>query len=400
MIETASRHIVYAMLIIYLIAYLDDKSVPNKYRDRIEYIPKRNIFKRTRRKIMSVLNTLATKLEVQMNEATTTHDRTRRTKINSKTKLGLWTRSKYKNKYNGRKKTLTAMSILALSTTMGSPPQREFKIDTDSTKIGVDNRCSACITDRIEDFVHPPKQTNRAIKGFGGIKTQGVMVGTIRWEFPDDEGKNHAFEIPNSYYAPTGQCRLLSPQHWAKAIRMKGGGSAGETTTDRTTTLFWKGGKHKLTIPLDKNTNVATFSTAPGYNKYSLYCQKVEIDRDEDNLLYACDAGIVSDDEVDQPTGEPTDVPSAIDDTDRLWTAANTPHSIDMHFEQSNSLNNAKSHNNDNDNDSKQLLTIHQQMNHISFNKLKEMAKKGIIPNRLAKCRTPLCSSCSYAKIT
>jgi hypothetical protein len=38
-------------------------------------------------------------------------------------------------------------------------------------------------------------------------------------------------------------------------------------------------------------------------------------------------------------------------------------------------------------------------MHHISFAKLKEM-EKGIIPKQLAKYTTPLCSSCTYTKIT
>ena len=34
--------------------------------------------------------------------------------------------------------------------------------------------------------------------------------------FCDDNGMQHKFRIPNSYYIPDGQLRLLSPQHWAK----------------------------------------------------------------------------------------------------------------------------------------------------------------------------------------
>lgn len=48
-----------------------------------------------------------------------------------------------------------------------------------------------------------------------------------------------------------------------------------------------------------------------------------------------------------------------------------------------------------------ELLMIHHQYGHISFAKLQEMvAKQGIIPRRLAKCRKPACSACLYAKLT
>ena len=51
-------------------------------------------------------------------------------------------------------------------------------------------------------------------------------------------------------------------------------------------------------------------------------------------------------------------------------------------------------------NDLAQLLAIHHQFGHISMRKLQEMAKKGIIPRRLAKCRVPTCSACLYSKAT
>jgi hypothetical protein len=50
---------------------------------------------------------------------------------------------------------------------------------------------------------------------------------------------------------------------------------------------------------------VATFSTAPGYNNYNQYCQTVQIDRDEDDILLAQDAGIVSDDDDDNGANTP-----------------------------------------------------------------------------------------------
>jgi hypothetical protein len=47
-----------------------------------------------------------------------------------------------------------------------------------------------------------------------------------------------------------------------------------------------------------------------------------------------------------------------------------------------------------------ELLMLHHQYGHISFAKLQEMAKQGIIPRRLSKCRVPVCSACLYSKMT
>ena len=153
---------------------------------------------------------------------------------------------------------------------------RTSRFDTDSVDIGVDNRCSGCISHKIDDFEGPLTDTNRVIKGFGGTKTHNVKVGTLRWKWQDDEGTNHEFRIPNSYYIPSGKVRLLSPQHWSKAIcgnNRKNVDAAGETTVGNRTTLFWGSGRYKLTIPMCPRTNVATFQTTPGYQQCKLFCQ-------------------------------------------------------------------------------------------------------------------------------
>ena len=43
---------------------------------------------------------------------------------------------------------------------------------------------------------------------------------------------------------------------------------------------------------------------------------------------------------------------------------------------------------------------FHHRFNHISFHKLQHMARRGIIPKKLAKCHIPLCSACLYGKAT
>jgi hypothetical protein len=73
--------------------------------------------------------------------------------------------------------------------------------------------------------------------------------------------------------------------------------------------------------------------TALGYNNYNQYCQTVKIDRDEDDILFSQDAGIVSDDEDDSrvwtllPCTHPNPIPN---DDDRPWTEANTPQTFEV----------------------------------------------------------------------
>ena len=47
-----------------------------------------------------------------------------------------------------------------------------------------------------------------------------------------------------------------------------------------------------------------------------------------------------------------------------------------------------------------ELLMAHHRFQHISFSKLQEMARQGILPQRLAHCKIPSCSTCLYRKAT
>jgi hypothetical protein len=89
--------------------------------------------------------------------------------------------------------------------------------DTDSKPVGIDNRCSACISHDVTDCIGELRPSNRWIKGFGGSRTTNIQTRTLQWLLEDDDGKVQTFRIPNSYYVEQGGVRLLSPQHWAKA---------------------------------------------------------------------------------------------------------------------------------------------------------------------------------------
>ena len=106
--------------------------------------------------------------------------------------------------------------------------------------IGIDNRCSVCITHVCEDMPVELIPCHRSIKGFGGAKVWDVWHGTIKWHIEDDIGVRHTLIIPNSYYAPQAKVRLLSPQHRAQAhTGVDKNGGVGTMTTASTCTLFW-----------------------------------------------------------------------------------------------------------------------------------------------------------------
>jgi len=177
---------------------------------------------------------------------------------------------------------------------------------TDACPVGIDNRASACISHKIGDFVGPLTKVNRSIKGFHCETVMNVYRGTLIWKWHDNEGQLHRLRIPNSYYIPHGNCRLLSPQHWAKTQIGNGKSQlhrngCGSTTTYNNIRLFWGRNKYALDVPLGKNDNVATFYLASGFKSFNLFCQECKIDYDqvEKEPVHVFPAGVVSDDEDD-----------------------------------------------------------------------------------------------------
>ena len=63
---------------------------------------------------------------------------------------------------------LLANVALACPVKQITSQERIVKFDTDAKPIGVDNRCSACISPYIKDFIGPLEDTNKTIKGFAG----------------------------------------------------------------------------------------------------------------------------------------------------------------------------------------------------------------------------------------
>ena len=76
------------------------------------------------------------------------------------------------------------MEIISMQTkTQRSTGARITNFDMDSLNIGVDNRCSDCISHRVEDFEGPLIKTIKSIRGFGGSRVHNLKMGTIRWKW-------------------------------------------------------------------------------------------------------------------------------------------------------------------------------------------------------------------------
>ena len=276
--------------------------------------------------------------------------------------------------------------------------QSIVNFDTDSEAIGIDNRCSTCISHKIDDFIDIPIESKRTIKGFGGARVSNIMKGTIRWDWSDDRGRKHRFVIPNLYYVHSGGVRLLSPQHWAQTqIRNKSVNKdqiGCDTKYDRNI-LYWNDRKDTLRVPISSSNNVATFYLAPGYEKFELFCQQANIDYDDQIkrplicMPVDIDKQEIVDEDIDKMERSTINWPKAKDKGENF--------DFDMKLEDSRE-NIIERIGQENSTIESEFLQIHQRYGHISFKRLIEMSRQGIINKRYAKCRIPVCSTCMFAK--
>ena len=298
--------------------------------------------------------------------------------------------------------------------------ERGVQFDCDSVTVGIDNRCSGCISHEATDFVGRLKNTNKTIRGFGGITTFRVMQGTLKWKWCDDDGKVHTFLIRDSYFIPQGKVRLLSPQHWAQTRPTRTQREAtGEWTGNQTCQLKWHDGKSlkTTTVPIDvKGNNLATFELAPGYSGFNAFCAKLGINIGiEGDILYEAnpieinETHIIPNEDPEEPEApeepdlHPQDKGPGKFRTEKPETQrefhlagprtsdpeAKAPVVVEDEEDRPGEIT-----------PTSELLQNHYKFQHISFKKLQLMAEQGILPKRLAKCNVPLCTACAYAKAT
>ena len=247
----------------------------------------------------------------------------------------------------------------------------------------------------------------------------------------------HTFEIPNSYYVPECELRLLSPQHWAQTRTPLDRGTTRCITSSVNVYLRWTKGdenvNNELTLQLNKKgSNVGTLYSHPGYNKYDLFCQAADITITDDKNPIAIPANLISDDEDNEESdispqiGPPpilipkgnhpnqgTPSKQIPKDTGAELKGVN-PRELHLSPEQKGITTSKLPAVIEDDNTSvivneedrqestpeAELLMAHHRFQHISFSKIQEMARQGILPRRLAQCKIPSCSACLYGKAT
>ena len=245
----------------------------------------------------------------------------------------------------------------------------------------------------------------------------------------------HTFEIPNSYYVPECELRLLSPRHWAQTRSHANRATTRCITLSTNVYLRWTKGdeNYELTLPLNKRgSNMGTLYSHPDYNKYDLFCQAADIKITDDNNPIAVPANLISDDEGNEqndiqphigpppisiakgnhlPQGTP--LQQTPEDTEFELQEANprelhlspepkgiTASKLPAVIEDDDTSVVVDEEDRQESTPEVELLMAHHWFQHISFSKLQEMAHQGILLRRLAQCKIPSCSVCLYGKAT
>ncbi len=320
------------------------------------------------------------------------------------------------------------MLLLFAATTLhkqdSSPPAT---FDTDSDMVGIDNRCSVCMSPNKEDFVGELRETQRYIKGFGGVKVCTIWIGTLQWAIEDDDGDTSLITIPGSYYVPEAPGRLLSPQHWSQAAYAYDENGDPDATYCATyynrAVMYWGEGSNAKTVPIDKQ-NVFTFALASGYSKFSAFCMEVSYDYADDDfspdttdqdlddesvvtVVYDIttldeDGQLPNEIQPDQlPEGGEASNPSEGDHDPSEGDSPPSEGVVTFDLDATDGVTVDKTHyslDKQREDPSAELLRFHYKFGHVGFKRLQAMAKKGIIPSRLGSCQKPVCVACLYGK--
>jgi len=202
--------------------------------------------------------------------------------------------------------------------------------------------------------------------------------------------------LPDTYYSPEAESRLLSPQHWAQ-IASNGRGTRCLTYHD-SIVLQWDNRKHKRTIPInDKTRNVGIISSPPGIKRYLHECKSHE----KANTVIAFPTIIEYEPEVDEDQSVEPEVSEGA--TDESQEKRRRPIQVNFDEQQKDIRDDQPTFLDD----VQEYMHWHYKLNHPSHKVMSKIAKKQMLPQRITQIlkkmdkssiKPPMCNDCYCAK--
>ena len=287
--------------------------------------------------------------------------------------------------------------LTGMTTTWSSEQIAKARFDSDAQSLMLDDGASACITNDINDFIHPPKRVDKMVKGIKG-HAQATHRGTVKWYIEDDHGLVHVMVITGAYLIPETTTRILSPQHLAQQANdhyptVEG---TGALTTSKNVTLFWAQRRFTKTVPLDSKTNVGLTTTASGARSFRAFCATVNGPETKELNIFTThvipeeedDESFQPKDPVEPATQDETNQPKPVEEvmTEAPKTSLVNMGPVAHVIPDDKEPTTLDPHN--------ELLRWHHRLGHLPFDRIKQLASAGQLPKRLLACKKPFCSAC------
>ena len=159
--------------------------------------------------------------------------------------------------------------------------------------------------------------------------------------------------------------------------------------------IYWNDNNNRITVPISSENNVATFYSAPGFSKFDIFCEQAQIEYNQEckNPVICKPVDIEDEETMSNDRNEDIKWPERKDrpfevifDIDGKSEGAAQIRGVDDRETERTLYTTAE------------LLEIHQKYGHISFKRLRKMAKQGIISSKFGTCPIPACSAFMFAK--
>ena len=268
-----------------------------------------------------------------------------------------------------------------------------------SKPIGIDTCATASISGNREDFIgklEPVESTK--LRGVGGT-IPIIGKGTMILHVMDDQGNKQALKIRDSYYAPRLRMRLFSPQQWSRQGPIQSDGTFGrsETTTGRNTKLNFPGGS--ITVKHDDRTGLPIMYTKTNTSEFAHFVQTQSMSTYEARIT-PTQAQIDELLQVNPDTLTPAHLRTTTIIEDPMQPLADTTKKS-LNFDEVIGTDSQLLQDLPEKDKRTLLLRWHYRLGHLPFGTLINLAKQGLIDQRLATIREPpLCPGCQYGKQT
>ena len=270
--------------------------------------------------------------------------------------------------------------------------------DSDADKFLIDSGASHHLWKQRKAFssyrlLTREERKQEALLGVNGETVMPLGIGTVPLKLEDDLNDIHVIELRDVRHLPSAPLNIMVPQVFVRQRREEGDTRARCSIDDSCIELEWLSTKDQVVskyVPLNKN-NVGMCFTAPGFRHFRAF------------MALAMPANQISDSEdEDDPERPPPDPPP--DDENKepqpihpirsppsegVTTDFTTDPNVLPPIVEDEPLLRS---------DQDLLMQYHERLGHCSFQQLKQLAEKGVIPKRLAKVAPPKCPSCLYGK--